>query len=227
MLAGQPSAGKSIIALWMARTWMRVGLRGIYWSADVLVRPAASRLVAMDTGKRLFDVEQALDNRESWVLNKLAEFSASGFQWVFDGSITGSSLELNIDAFRELWGADPDWVVIDNLTDVDTRDGEEFSVLRATMRDVNYLARETNAGMVVLHHTSEEYQENPLAPRKAIHGKVSVKPTIILGTARSDGGHRKPLGPLKNRYGMEDKRGNTALWIPFNPLTLQLGVEYA
>jgi archaellum biogenesis ATPase FlaH len=162
MIVGQPSSGKSAVAQWMSLKWLKEGYRGIYWSADATARPAAARVVSMSKGWPTSEVEAALEGRSREVLGVLDDYSKQGLQWVFDSTISGESLLLNIDAFREMWGADPDWVVLDNLTDVDTRDGDEFSVLRATMRDVNYLARETNAGLVVLHHTS--------APvRKLIH----------------------------------------------------------
>jgi replicative DNA helicase len=222
MIAGQPTAGKSSVALWMALQWvLQHGLRGIYWSADAVAKPAASRVLSMVTGSSTVQTEADLDNGDQAMLDTLDDLTRKGFMWAFDASITPQSLELNVDAFEELWGVNPDWIVIDNLTDVDTRDGDEFSALRAMMRDLNHMVRELNAAGIVLHHVSEDAPENPVPARRFIHGKVSVKPTVVIGTARTTGGSKKPLGALKNRYGAEDKRGKQATWVPFNPLTLQ------
>ena len=222
MVVAQPTGGKSAVALWMALKWIQEGLRGIYWSADAVAKPTATRVLSMSTGITTSQAETGLDAGDELMLERIDELTHEGLMWTFDGSITSQSLEMNVEAFRELWGANPDWIVIDNLTDVDTRDSnDEFGGLRAMMRDLNHMVRELNAAGVVLHHVSEEAPENPIPARKFIHGKVSVKPTVVIGTARTTGGSRKPLGSLKNRYGYEDKRGKNAIWVPFNPLTLQ------
>jgi hypothetical protein len=84
------------------------------------------------------------------------------------------------------------------------------------------MARATNAACVILQHVSEDAREEPVPPRKAIMFKVAVKPTVILGTSRVDG-NSKPIGPLKNRYGTEDRWGRNVVWVPFNDATLQFG----
>jgi hypothetical protein len=225
MIVGQPSAGKSAIALWKAITWTwRDALRGIYFSADVTAKPAAARAVSMllgDVGTN--KAQELLEGGENRVLGVVDELTRRGMEWAFDAEISASNLDLNLLAFEEKWGEYPAYIVVDNLTDVDTRDdGDEWGTLRATVRDMNYMARETNAACIILQHVSEDAKEDPVPARKAIMGKVSVKPTIILGTART-GGEQKPLGILKNRYGPEDKYGKDVIWVPFNPDTLQFG----
>jgi hypothetical protein len=225
MIVGQPSAGKSAIALWKAITWTwRDALRGIYFSADVTAKPAAARAVSMllgDVGTNR--AQELLEGGENRVLGVVDELTRRGMEWAFDAEISASNLDLNLLAFEEKWGEYPAYIVVDNLTDVETRDGEnEGGILRGTVRDLNYMARETNAACIVLQHVSEDAKEDPVPPRKSIMFKVAVKPTIILGTART-GGDQKPLGILKNRYGPEDKYGKDVIWVPFNPDTLQFG----
>lgn len=215
MIVAQPAAGKSVISLWMALTWVRRdGLRGLMFSADATAKAVAQRAASMTLGEYLpFGDDRIVETVQGLY----------GLEWSFDSEITWESMEHNIDAFVEKWGCEPDFVVVDNLTDVFTRDGDEFGTLRAMMRDLNVKVRETSTAGIVLHHVSEDAKEEPCPPRKAIHGKVSVKPTIVLATARPETGVTKPIAVLKNRYGAEDRTGKTAFWIPFDPITLQFG----
>lgn len=222
MIVGQPSAGKSVVALWHAVQWtMDHGLRGIYWSADTTAFVAAARTCSMITGRPYPKAEDALREREPSAMGALAEVTHQGMEWVFDAWIDSESLTLNMDAFLEKWGGYPDYVILDNLTDVDTgQDGDEFSALRGMVRDLNFLIRKSNAAGLILHHTSESEKDDPLPPRKAIHGKVSQKPTVILGTSKGEG-KIKPIGPLKNRYGMDNRLGKMAFSYLFDAEALQ------
>lgn len=224
MVVGQPSAGKSAVALWMAVTWTwRDGLRGIYFSADVTAKPAAARAVAMLLGTlSANDIQRSLEEGDENLLGVIDDLTRRGMEWSFDAEISDTVLENNLAAFEEKWGEAPSYIIVDNLSDVDTRDGDEWGALRATVRDLNYMARETNAACVVLQHVSEDAREDPIPNRKAIMGKVSVKPTVVLGTARVEGS-QKPIGALKNRYGFEDRWGRKVTWVPFNDRTLQFG----
>lgn len=214
MIVAQPAAGKSIISLWMAVTWTkRDHLRGMIFSADATAKAVAQRVARMV-------LRQAIDAADPVAQEAIS--SLKGLEWCFDSEISGDSLELNIEAFSEKWGLPPDFIVVDNLSDVVTRDGDEFGTLRAMMRDLNYMARATGAATIVLHHTSESEKEEPCPSRRSIHGKVSVKPTVILSTARSDR-EKKPIAVLKNRYGPEDRSGKSPVWIPFSEQTLTFG----
>ena len=88
--------------------------------------------------------------------------------------------------------------------------------MRAVMKELKYLARATNAAVVVLHHTSEAVQGVPCQPRSAIQGKVAQLPALIctLGTVGTSLG----VASVKNRYGRADANGTSVLtWLAFNP----------
>ena len=93
--------------------------------------------------------------------------------------------------------------------------GEEFASMRAIMKELKYLARDTNSAIVVLHHTSEAVVGSPCQPRSAIQGKVSQLPALIctLGTIGTSLG----VAPVKNRYGRADANGTLTTWLAFNP----------
>jgi RecA-family ATPase len=212
MLAGQPGAGKSTIALWHSIIWAKDhGLIGIYFSADSSELVAASRTAAMVLNQPVKEMEKALQNTDSAALEAIAQ--TAGISWCFDPEITLDGIDLELAAFEEMWGRVPDFVCIDNATDVEQQDGDEFGALRRVMRDLTYLARTTSAAVLVLHHTSENEKDDPCPPRKAIHGKVSVKPALVLTTAETWTNGRKPIAIVKSRFGRSNKLGKDPVWI--------------
>jgi len=212
MLAGQPGAGKSTIALWHSIIWAKDhNLIGIYFSADSSELVAASRTAAMVLNRPVKEMEIALQNTDRAALEAIAQ--TSGISWCFDPEITLDGIDLELAAFEEMWGRVPDFCVIDNLTDVEQSDGDEFGALRRVMRDLTYLARTTSAAVLALHHTSENEKDDPCPPRKAIHGKINQKPALILTTAETHSNGRKPIAIVKSRFGMSNKYGKDPVWI--------------
>ena len=69
MIAGQPGAGKSLVALWMALGWVREGLRGIYFSADSAELGQARRTLAMSTvNLSIREAEELLERGAAWAI---------------------------------------------------------------------------------------------------------------------------------------------------------------
>jgi hypothetical protein len=83
------------------------------------------------------------------------------------------------------------------------------------MKELKYLARATNAAIILLHHTSEAVPGSPCQPRSAIQGKVSAMPALIctLGVVGTSLG----VATVKNRYGRADQNGTLMTWLAFNP----------
>ena len=75
MIAGQPGAGKSLLALWHAIHWANEhGLKGIYFSADSAELGQASRALAMWVQNLPADeAEQMLEDEDEWAMAKMAE----------------------------------------------------------------------------------------------------------------------------------------------------------
>jgi len=211
MLAGQPGAGKSTIALWLSVHWAKLGLIGIYFSADSSELVAASRTAAMVLRRPVKEMEQKLQANDQQAVEAIA--STSGISWCFDPEITLDGIDLELAAFEEMWGRVPDFIIIDNATDVEQSDGDEFGALRRVMRDLTFLARTTSAAVLVLHHTSESEKDDPCPPRRAIHGKISVKPALVLTTSETWPSGQKPIAIVKSRFGSSDKTGKNATFI--------------
>lgn len=210
MLAGTPGVGKSTLALALA---LKMKVPSLYISADTNAHTMAMRLASMISGKNQTDVEYLMNNDPHWTKAVLSK--ASHIVWSFESSPTLQDIDEEVQAFEELWGCPPTAIFVDNLMDIATDGGEEFASMRAIMKELKYLARATNAGIVVLHHTSEGVMGDPCQPRSALQGKVAQLPALIctLGVV----GTSMAIAPVKNRYGRADANANLLAWLAFNP----------
>jgi predicted ATP-dependent serine protease len=128
----------------------------------------------------------------------------SNIQWVFDSSPSLDDIELEIKAYVELYGVAPELIVIDNLMNIAAETDNEWAGLRAIMMELHDMARKTEACVLVLHHVSEqsEYGSTTMPPaRRAIHGKVSQLPALILTLGYDPSGGLLRVAAVKNRFG--------------------------
>lgn len=217
MIAGTPGAGKSTLALAFA---LRCKVPTLYVSADTNAHTMAMRLLSMITGKSQSETEQMLiDDVEN--SRKTINENSSHVFWSFESAPSLADIDLEVSAFEELWGCPPELIIVDNLMDVANDSGEEFSAMRATMKELKYLARDTNAAVLVLHHTKESYSGNPCQPRSALQGMVAQLPALICTLGSNAAGYIA-VAPVKNRYGKADPTGETAFWLHFNPEIMEV-----
>jgi hypothetical protein len=210
MFAAVPGAGKSSLALALA---LKMKVPTLYISADTNAHTMAMRLASMISGKSQSDVEHKLNEDLGWTRATLSK--GSHIVWSFDSSPSLQDIDEEVQAFEELWGCPPVCIIVDNLMDIATDGGEEFASMRAIMKELKFLARATNAAVVVLHHTSEAIPGTPCQPRSALQGKVAQLPALIctLGVA----GTSMAVAPVKNRYGRASANGDNPTWLAFNP----------
>lgn len=219
MIAGQPGAGKSLLALWIARAWAEGGLRGIYFSADSAELGQAARALAMTMmNLTVAEAEQMLEARDEWAIANMEKLN--NLCWSFEDDLSYENINEEIEAFVELWGCYPDFVIVDNLTDVEGQSEDEGGTIRRAMKALTQMARVTDAATVILHHTSEDtrIKEEPCPPRSAIMFKASAKPAMIWTV--SDKGSQRPVAVVKDRFGKSDKSGRTASWFHLDEDTL-------
>ena len=199
MVAAAPNAGKSMFALVYA---IRAGVPTLFFSADTDISTVALRVAAATSGHTQVTAEANLNNDPNFYRKYLD--GVSNIQWVFDSSPNLDDLEMEIKAYVELYGIYPELIVIDNLMNVVAESENEWAGLRDIMMNLHDMARKTEACVLVLHHVSEasEYGSPTMPPpRRAIHGKVSQLPAVILtlGYDPSQGFLR--VAPVKNRFG--------------------------
>ena len=146
--------------------------------------------------------------------------------WSFESSPTLKDLDEEVSAFETIWGRSPTLIVVDNLMDVAMDGHEEFGGMRQAMKELKFLARDTNAAVLVLHHTQEGVSGSPCQPRSALQGKVAQVPAMVLtmGQKTLPNGIDTYLclAPVKNRYGRSDQTGNTYVELSFDPGSMYL-----
>ena len=199
MVAAAPNAGKSMFALIYA---MKAGVKTLFFSADTDTTTVMMRAAAAASGHSQVSVELNL-SKDSHYYDKHFD-KLSHIKWVFDSSPSLDDIELEIKAYVELYGEAPELIVIDNLMNVAAETDNEWAGLRAIMMELHDMARKTEACVLVLHHVSEQSEYgSPSKPpaRRAIHGKVSQLPALILTLGYDPGQATLCVAAVKNRFG--------------------------
>lgn len=219
MIAGAPGAGKSSLALAIA---VKLAVPTLYFSADTNARTMAMRTLAMINGVTQEHAEYMLNSQKDMSSQLLS--SVSNIFWSFDSTPTLRDIHEEVLAFETQWGTSPTLIIVDNLMDVAMDGYEEFGGMRQAMKELKYLARNTNAAVLVLHHTQETVSGYPCQPRSAVQGKVNQVPAIILTTAQEQVGDENYLcvSPVKNRYGRASQNGDFYMRLIFHPESMQL-----
>lgn len=210
IIAGTPGAGKSTLALALA---LRMQAPTLYVSADTNAHTMAMRLYSMIEGVSQSEAERIISDEPELAKQKLAQ--AGHIYWSFDSSPSLNDLDDEVTALEETLGDSPALIVIDNLMDISMDGGEEFSNMRSALKELKYLARDTNAAILVLHHTQESYAGSPCQPRSSLQGKVAQLPALILTVGQENG--LLGVASVKNRYGKADASGHSPVWLQFNP----------
>ncbi len=219
VIAGTPGAGKSSIALHIAA---RLKQPTLYFSADTNAHTMAMRLLALRARIPQQQAELMLKTQPDTAESILREYG--NMYWSFEPSPTLRDLDEEVSAFETIWGRSPTLIVVDNLMDIAIDGHEEFAGMRQVMKELKYLARDTNAAVLVLHHTQEGAPGYPCQPRSALQGKVAQIPAMVLTVGQMMAGQDMYMcvAPVKNRYGKADATGNTYISLSFDPASMHL-----
>ena len=205
MVAAAPNVGKSMFALIYA---IKAKVPTLFFSADTDTATVMMRAAAHASGHNQVLVEQNLST-DSHFYDKHFD-KLSHIKWVFDSSPSLDDLELEIRAYVELYGIAPELIVIDNLMNVAAETDNEWAGLRQIMMDLHDMARKTEACVLVLHHVSEQSEygapTNP-PPRRAVHGKVSQLPALLLTLGYDPMAGELKVAAVKNRFGPHGSDG--------------------
>lgn len=214
MVAAAPNAGKSMFALIYA---IKAQVPTLFFSADTDTATVMIRAAAHLSGHSQLAVEQNIEKRADYYSAHLV--NTSHIQWVFDSSPSLDDIEMEIKAYLELYGIAPQLIIIDNLMNVAAETDNEWAGLRAIMMELHDMARKTEACVLVLHHVSEQSEYgSPMMPppRRAIHGKVSQLPALILTLGYDPTGLLR-VAAVKNRFGQHfaDASSWASLFVDF------------
>jgi len=221
MVAAAPNAGKSMFALIYA---IKAKVPTLFFSADTDTTTVMMRVGAHTSGHSQMTVEANLAI-DSHYYDRHFEKSAH-IKWVFDSSPSIDDLELEVRAYVELYGMPPELIVIDNLMNVSSETDNEWAGLRAIMMELHDMARKTEACVLVLHHVSEQSEYgSPTKPpaRRAIHGKVSQLPALILTLGYDPNQHTLSVAVVKNRFGPHAADASRSAQLLVNYAACQIG----
>ena len=212
MIAGQPNAGKSLIALFMA---VQMKVPTLYISADTDAYTTAIRAAAMVSGQQTSSVEEAFrtGNGKDFYTEELA--SIDHLQFDFAPSPTLDEIDLAIRAYGEAYGEYPHMIIVDNAMNVVSMHNDEWSGLREIAKAMHHIARETDAAVLLLHHTSENEGKPDVPPsRKAIQGKIAQLPELIITVALVPNTVEFRVACVKNRFDKHSASGEhyITLW---------------
>jgi len=202
MVAAAPNAGKSMFALIYA---VKAKVPTLFFSADTDTTTVMLRAAAHASGHNQVNVEQNLSTDSHFYDSSFDKLKH--IKWVFDSNPSLDDIELEIKAYVELYGQAPELIVIDNLMNVAAETDNEWAGLRAIMMELHDMGRKTEACVLVLHHVSEQSEYgSPTDPsaRRAIHGKVSQLPALILTLGYNPDNNELKIAAVKNRFGPHD-----------------------
>jgi len=220
MVAAAPNAGKSMFSLIYA---IKAKVPTLFFSADTDTTTVMMRSVSHLSGHSQVTVEANLSNDSKYYNAHLDKLSH--IKWVFDSSPNIDDLELEIRAYVELYGQPPELIVIDNLMNITAETDNEWAGLRAIMMELHDMARKTEACVMVLHHVSEQSEYgSPSNPphRRAIHGKVSQLPALILTLGYDPTQGVLKVAPVKNRFGAHTADGSKYAQLLVNYAAVQI-----
>ena len=206
MVAAAPNAGKSMFALIYA---IKAKVPTLFFSADTDTATVMMRAASHLSGHEQLLVESNLLSNRHYYDKYLSEMES--IQFVFDSSPSLDDIELEIKAYVELFGIPPELIVVDNLMNVVSESDNEWAGLRAIMVEFHDMARKTEACVLVLHHVSEqtEYGKTTEPPaRRAIHGKVSQLPALIITLGFDPHNSVLKVAAVKNRFGPHTADGS-------------------
>lgn len=221
MIAAQPGGGKTMMALWYA---VKSGIPTLYFSADSDARTMTNRTAAILLGKTVREIENMMASEEHKHLVEEALIERAGhIRFDFDPGPSLEDIEEEIKAYIEIYADTPHLVVLDNLLNVAATSDNEWTAMRDAMSAFHYMARETESAFVVLHHVSEnDSKPNVPAPRKALQGKVSQLPELVLSVALDSPREAYKVAVVKNRHGSADPTAEQFSTVAVDPARMTL-----
>jgi predicted ATP-dependent serine protease len=220
MIAGQPNSGKSLLALFYA---VKSGVPTLYISADTDAYTTAIRAAAVITGSQVNSVEESFASGDGYEFYEDELRSLKHLRFDFDPSPTLDDISLSIEAYGEAFGEYPHLLIIDNLLNIAALHDNEWTGMRDIAKAMHHIARQTDAAVFMLHHTSEAEGRPELPPsRKSIQGKISQLPEMILTVAMDHDSSEYRVACVKNRFAKNSAAGTdyTVLFADASRMTL-------
>lgn len=141
-----------------------------------------TRAAAIATGRTTSDVDQELHVTGSGRLDAVLNEATKNTVFDFNSSPTDERVVGQLAAYAELHGRYPDVIVMDNLKNLDTGNGDdEFRALEDNCVFLDEIAKTSGAAVIALHHVVGALEDGfSQIPLSGVRGKVSKTPAMIL-----------------------------------------------
>ncbi len=214
LIVAAPGVGKSVLTLSYA---LQAKVPTLYISMDTDPFTTSVRAVSALTQTTMEQAEQGLNGEFDFATQALTDAGKS-MRFAFPASPNTADLFSHIYAYGEAEGNWPELIVIDNLANI-AFESDEFGEMRTMMADLQTMASRTKAAVVVLHHSTGQYEDGhtPI-PQSGVNGKVSKFPSVVL-TLSLGGEGELYVAVVKNRFGPADPSGYK--------IRAKLAVDYA
>lgn len=201
LIAAATGGGKSAYALNYA---IKCDARTLYFSADTDLVTMGMRAAAVKCGLPLADIEANLDTVE--VSRLLADIESVSF--CPDSSPSIADITEEVRAYVEVYGVFPELIVVDNLINVRGEGESKWDKVRGVVDSLRNLARETNAHVLVLCHTTGGWSSiaTPI-PLGGLEFKPGNNVELVL-TLHRPADYTMSVCVVKHRNGTADADAN-------------------
>lgn len=204
LVVAAPGVGKTAFALDVAKR--SAPHRAFYFCVDTDPLDMTGRAIASVTGEPVPRDEGDLGEYVAYFRPQLAE-AMGHVTWCFDGGPSVSDVFEEVECYGAVYGAYPELVTVDNLTSLEL-DGEMgYTAIQEALSQLNQLARESGAHVMVLHHATGLYEDGdkPI-PLSGVEQKAGKRVAMVLTMTRMGSSLR--VYPVKNRGGKADARAH-------------------
>lgn len=221
LFAGVAGTYKSMVVM---NAVINMKVPTLVFSTDSDDLTQASRLLSIATGRPTKDTRH-LALRNANQASRILRDRYGHIKWSFETDLDGDELWHTLYAYATRYGVYPRVIVVDILSDVIFENAEsEWAALRVAMKQLNIVARETGAAVVLVHHATEGVKTTDMHPcpgRDAIMGKDMRHPVLVVTFGKdSYGGLHAAC--VKLRHGQADATGRTSFRMHINPETAQV-----
>lgn len=212
MLVGRSGSMKSMCAMWYAHS---TKLNTLYFSADQAAFHSITRLGSLLSGDPVKSIEAAIDADATDYYEP--DFRKSRMDFNFLSSPTLVDMSDQLSAYVQTRNAYPDLILIDTLNNVDALTDDKYGGLTLIEKELHRMARETGAGILVVHHTLTK-SDKPFPPGKSeIDGKIDKLAERIVSVALDPKSMEFKIACIKNRDGKCDPSGETYVSLTADP----------
>lgn len=221
LFAGAAGTYKSMVTLGAV---VNMAVPTLIFSTDSDDLTQASRLLSITTGRKTADTRMlALRNPEA--ASRILRERYGHIKWSFETDLDGDGLWNTLYAYVIRHGQYPKLIVVDILSDVIFESAEsEWAALRVAMKQLNVVARETEAAVILVHHVTEGAKTsdmNPCPGRDAIMGKDMRHPVLVVTFGKDSYGDLH-AACVKLRHGTADATGRTSFRMAVDPETAKV-----